>query len=70
MLVGFQAFFAILVAILGAYLIARIASGRLEPRACATQDNVLLLSKYGAVQGILTVLLVQAMPIVMTWRLG
>jgi cytochrome c oxidase subunit I+III len=69
-LVGFQALYAVLVAIMACYLVARIWSGRLEARACATQDNVLLLSKYGAIQGIATVLLVQALPAMMTWRFG
>ena len=69
-LVGFQGLYAVLVAIMACYLVARIWSGRLDPRACATQDNVLLLSKYAAIQGIATVLLIQALPTVMTWRFG
>ena len=68
LLVAFQAFFAILVTVLAGFLIVRIGCGRVDPRACATQDNVLLLARYGAIQGILAVLLVQALPTVMTWR--
>lgn len=61
-LVSFQGLHVVVISIMAAYLIARLVSGRLRPNARATLDNTVLFWQYTAVQGVATVIAVQALP--------
>ncbi|MBC8120039.1 MAG: hypothetical protein H7X75_10735 [Burkholderiaceae bacterium] len=64
-LVGYQGLHVLVIALMAAYLVARVWSGRLAPDARATLDNTVLFWQYTALQGIATVALVQLLPRVM-----
>ena len=61
-LVSYQGLHVVVIALMAAYLIARVGSGRLASDARATLDNTVLFWQYTAVQGVATVLLVQLLP--------
>ena len=64
-LVGYQVLHVVVVFVMGCYLIARIWSGRLTPHSRATLDNTALMWHYTAIQGVATIVAVQAMPALM-----
>ena len=61
-MVSYQGLHVVVIALMAAYLIARLWSGKLLPDARATLDNTVLFWQYTAVQGIATVALVQLLP--------
>jgi cytochrome c oxidase subunit I+III len=61
-LLAYQGLHVAILAVMGAYLIARAAGDRLAPRSRATLDNVALLWQYSAAQGIVIALVVQLLP--------
>ena len=61
-LVSYQALHVVIIALMAGYLIARFCSGKLVPGARATLDNTVLFWQYAAVQGVVSVLLVQLLP--------
>ena len=61
-LVSFQGLHVIVVALMAAYLVGRLISGRLRPNARATLDNTVLFWQYTAVQGVLTIAAIQMLP--------
>ena len=66
-LLSYQALHVLIVCIMGSYLVARIWSGRLTPRSRATLDNTALMWNYAAIQGVLTIAIVQATPTLMSF---
>lgn len=61
-LLGYQGFHVAVLLLMGAYVIARSASGRLRPDARATLDNTGLLWHYVSAQGMVAMLVVNALP--------
>ena len=61
-LVSYQGLHVVVITLMGAYLVARFASGRLRPNARATLDNIVLFWQYAAVQGAVIVVAIQALP--------
>jgi cytochrome c oxidase subunit I+III len=61
-LLGWQGLHAVVLLAIGAYLLARSWSGRLQPQARATLDNSSLMWHYVTLQGIATAALVQGLP--------
>lgn len=64
-MVSYQGLHVVVIALMAAYLVARLWSGKLAPDARATLDNTVLFWQYTALQGIATVALVQLLPRVM-----
>ncbi len=61
-LLSWQAFHGSVIALMAAYLLARLWSGRLTPSSRATLDNIELFWRYTAVQGALIAAGVQLLP--------
>ena len=64
-IVAYQGFHVIVLAIAGVYLAARAWSGRLTPMSRATYDNTALIWHYTTLQGILGALAVHVVPLLM-----
>ncbi|KWT73902.1 putative cytochrome c oxidase chain I protein [Variovorax sp. WDL1] len=62
MLLAYQGLHVVVLMMMGAYLLARSFSGRLQPQARATLDNTLPLWHCATLQGIGGLLLVQGLP--------
>ncbi len=61
-LVSYQGLHVVVMSLMALYLIARFASGRLQPDARATLDNTVLFWQYAAVQGSVIIAAVQVLP--------
>jgi cytochrome c oxidase subunit I+III len=61
-LLGWQGFHAIVLAVMGGYLLARSWSGKLADNARATMDNTWLMWHYVTVQGVVAIWLVRLLP--------
>jgi cytochrome c oxidase subunit I+III len=61
-LLGWQGFHALVLVVMGGYLLARIATGRLRTDARATLDNTALMWHYVTVQGLVAMGLVRGLP--------
>ncbi|MBT2325679.1 cbb3-type cytochrome c oxidase subunit I [Variovorax paradoxus] len=61
-LLGYQGFHIAVVLLMGGYLLARSWTGRLQPQARATLDNVVPMWHCVSAQGLAGLLLVQALP--------
>ncbi|HZF83771.1 MAG TPA: cbb3-type cytochrome c oxidase subunit I [Burkholderiaceae bacterium] len=61
-LLAYQGFHLVVLAVVGVYLVARSASGHLGPRARATLDNVALLWHIATAQGLLSEATVRGVP--------
>lgn len=59
---GWQGFHALVLVLMGGYLLARIATGRLRTDARATLDNTALMWHYVTVQGLVAMGLVRGLP--------
>lgn len=62
MLVAYQGLHAVVLMMMGGYLLARSFAGRLQPQARSTLDNTLPVWHCATVQGVAGLLLVQALP--------
>ena len=68
-LLGWQGFHALVLVLMGGYVLARIANWRLRPDARATLDNTALMWHYVTVQGLVAMGLVRWLPGWMTaWQ--
>jgi cytochrome c oxidase subunit I+III len=61
-LLGWQGLHALILLLMGGYVLARSFSGRLTPRARATFDNTALMWHYVSAQGLAMAALVQGLP--------
>jgi len=61
-LLGWQGFHALVLLLMGGYVLARIATGRLRTDARATLDNTALMWHYVTVQGLVAMGLVRWLP--------
>jgi cytochrome c oxidase subunit I+III len=61
-LVAWQGLHALVLVLMGGYVLARSWSGKLAPKARATLDNTALLWHYATVQGLVAAALVQGLP--------
>jgi cytochrome c oxidase subunit I+III len=64
-LLGYQVLHVLVILLMGVYLLGRIWSGKLTPHSRATLDNTALMWHYTAIQGVLALTLVQALPTLM-----
>ena len=61
-LLGWQGLHVLLLLVMGAYVVARAAAGKLRPDARATLDNTWLMWHYVTLQGVAWLMLVQGLP--------
>ncbi len=64
-LLGWQGLHAAILFVMGLYVVARSAAGRLRADARATLDNTALMWHYVTAQGVLAILLVRMLPVVL-----
>ena len=64
-MLGYQGLHAVLLLIVAAYLVARSWSGHLTPASRATMDNSALIWHYTTLQGLVSALAVNVMPLLM-----